>query len=75
MTYINCKKCKRPFAMDSSLYCESCIREENETFEKVRDYLYDNPNCNINQVSADTKVPVGKIFDYIRSGRIGLNSM
>jgi len=75
MSFANCKRCQKPFAVTDSQYCEPCSKIENEQFKKVREYLYEYPGYNVNQVSKATGVPVEKIFEYLRNGRIGLNSM
>ena len=74
MNFANCRKCKKPFVETSSQFCEVCQNIMSEEFRNIRDYLYSNPNCDINQVAQATKIPVRRIFDYIREGRIGLNS-
>ncbi|MCL2566185.1 MAG: hypothetical protein FWE24_10360 [Defluviitaleaceae bacterium] len=73
MNFANCRGCKKPFVKISSLYCEACLKAEEELFKSVRDYLYEHPGSDINKVAAATGIPVRKIFDYIRDGRIGLS--
>jgi len=75
MNFANCRGCKKPFVKIISSYCEECLKAEDEFFKLIRDYLYDNPGCNVNQLSEATGISARKIFDYIKDGRIGLSSM
>ena len=67
----NCKRCGKVFIVAFEPYCRDCLEVEEELFREVRDYLYSNPGSDVSCVSKATGVPVNKILEYIRSGRIG----
>ena len=53
-------------------YCTACQKIEDEIFIKIRDFIYNNPTSNASIVSEGTGIPVAKILDLIREGRIEL---
>ena len=68
----NCKACNRAFftAIASYMYCSQCSEAEEETFRSVRDYLYSHPRSTALDIYEAIGVPVAKILDYVREGRI-----
>ena len=71
MSYLeNCKRCGKVFVTATEHYCHDCLLVEEALFRDVRDYLYSNPGSDITCVSKSTGVPVNKILEYIRNGRI-----
>ncbi|NLO82472.1 MAG: MerR family transcriptional regulator [Clostridiales bacterium] len=68
----NCKRCNRLFQFKGSKYCPHCILELDEMFIKVRDYLYENDDANIAQVSEATGVEEKIILEFLREGRLEL---
>ena len=67
---VNCPKCKKVFNKTFHPICDNCLQEEEVVFEKVREYLKDNPNINVQELSQATEVSTKKILDYVREGRI-----
>ena len=65
----NCARCGKVHNYPSK-YCKECLETEKELFDKVRDYLYDNPNATVEQVHIDTGVERKKIRQYIREDRL-----
>lgn len=77
MTMKNCSECGRIFAHPTSSICQDCKREDERDFEKVRDFLREYKDTDINVVSERTGVSVNKITRYLREGRLlssGLSS-
>lgn len=70
----NCRRCGRLYQYINSKYCPFCRRELDELFEKVRDYIYDNPDANVMEVSAHTGVEEDLILEFLREGRLELKS-
>ena len=70
--FSNCKKCDKAFAvtLKEKYYCASCSSIEEETFKDVREYIYKYPGSTPHEVAAATNLPVQKILDYIREGRV-----
>jgi len=50
--------------------CPDCIKKEEELFDKVRDFLYENPNSSLEEVTEATGVDVKKILDFLKEGRL-----
>ena len=68
----NCKRCNRLFQFSGIKYCPKCVLELDEMFMKVRDYLYENEDANIAQVSEATGVEEKIILEFLREGRLEL---
>lgn len=72
MALQKCKMCGKLIGETPSGYCENCktLAPEFSNLHKVKDYLYEFPNSNIQTVSIDTGVSVTEICKYIRDGAI-----
>ena len=70
MEVVNCPRCGRVFTRINKPVCPACVKEDEETFEKVRTYIKDNPMCTLVSLSEETKVSVKRIVQYIRDGRL-----
>lgn len=70
MNIKNCKKCGKIYNYDGFSICYHCRNEENEIFQKVREYIYDNSDADINKVSEATEVPTKKILEFLRQGKL-----
>lgn len=66
----NCPKCGRVFAMIRESICPKCVKEAEATFEKVRDFIKENPNMTIKEVAEECDVSYKRILTYIRDGRV-----
>lgn len=67
----NCRKCGKMFTYTgNSAFCQVCVRKEEEDYQKVKEYLYDNPGASMNEVSSVTGVSVEKIMRFLREGRL-----
>lgn len=69
------KKCKGCGALFDSMglpFCGKCMQEIDYKYKIVRDYLYDNPNETIEQVSAQTDTPEWMIMYFLRDGRLNM---
>jgi len=61
------------FARVNAPLCPDCIKDEEVAFQKLREYLNDNPSNRIATVSKDTGVPMKRILKYIQEGRIEMS--
>ncbi|WP_026895472.1 TIGR03826 family flagellar region protein [Clostridiisalibacter paucivorans] len=68
----NCRKCGKIYQYDGFKICPTCRKEDEIDFQKVKDYLYDNPNATIQMVSEETEVSEKKILRYLKEGRLEL---
>ncbi len=73
MAVKNCTRCGRMFQAEGvSKLCDRCRDNDEEDFKVVREYVYDNPNSNIPDVSENTGVPEDKILKFLRQGKLVL---
>lgn len=67
----NCKSCGAMFnSVNRERLCPSCTKKLEETFIKVKEYIRENPNATIAQVSDDNDVSVNQIRNWIREERL-----
>lgn len=50
--------------------CEPCRKIDTEIFEKVKEYIYSNPDATIKDTSEATGVKIRKITKYIRENKL-----
>ncbi|PWK16191.1 TIGR03826 family flagellar region protein [Tumebacillus permanentifrigoris] len=72
MALANCKRCGRLYNKINSFVesCTVCIKEDDEKFFQVRDYLQEQRRATMYEVSDATGVDVSLIIRFIREGRI-----
>ncbi|MDR1540045.1 MAG: MerR family transcriptional regulator [Clostridiales bacterium] len=70
MEIVNCPRCGKVFAKIKSPYCPACQAEEEKTFQRLKEYVFEHPNCNISELSEGTQVNAKKILGYLREGRL-----
>ena len=70
----NCPRCGKVFVMVVESICPSCVKEEENIFEKVREYIKENPNKTIKEVADANDVSIKRILQYVRDGRINATS-
>jgi len=68
----NCKHCNRLFQYQSSKYCPNCVIELDKVFMVIREYIYENPDSTIVEVSENTGVDNEIIMDFLREGKLEL---
>jgi len=67
----NCKECGKIFQYDGiSKLCYQCRKKDDERFNTVKQYLYENPKSSIEKVSEETGVSKETILRYLREGRL-----
>lgn len=70
----NCAKCGRIFQyLIGAPICPKCKEKEEEEFQLVKTYIYDNKNANMMEVSNQTGVQMKLIERFIREGRLMLS--
>ena len=66
-----CKQCKKMFQyMVGPVICPRCKQVQEEQFQKVKEYLRENPGATMNTVSAETSVPIKLIQAFLKEGRL-----
>ena len=53
--------------------CDGCRKKLEQKFQEVKQYLDENPNASVNQVSEDNDVSVKQIKQWIREERLSLS--
>jgi len=67
----NCRKCGRIFNyIGGTPICPVCRKEEEDDFQKVKRYLYENPGASITQVSTELDITIEKIKRFLKDGRL-----
>lgn len=75
METIVCKKCKKLFNyIGGEKICPICREELEETFQKVKKYLRENPNTSSNEICEVCDVSIKQIEKWIREERLELAS-
>lgn len=70
----NCPICGKIFVYNMKKMCPDCAKKDEDDFEKVRDYLYENPGATIEEVSEQTEVDTKKILEFLKEGRLMLKN-
>lgn len=71
MDIINCKKCGRLFqSISSKKICPVCEKALEDKFTEVREYIRDNPDVTIMEVSREMEVSVEQIKQWVREERL-----
>jgi len=68
-----CEVCGRIIEASSSGLCHRCGDQDEEHFEKVRDFIKQHPQVSIPVVAEATNVSESSIREMIRDGRLKLN--
>jgi len=66
----NCEECNRVFSHPTRRLCVSCFQKRQDTFNKVKEYLQENPSASVAEVSTATEVELETIYEFIREGRL-----
>ena len=70
---VNCPRCGKLFSRVKSPICPSCEKEEEQTFQQIRQFIDDNENCTLSELSKGTGVSQKKILRYIHEGRLEIS--
>ena len=74
MNIIQCRLCKKPFQSLGGTTCPECLEKIDRDFITVRDYIYENPNSNMEKISEDTEVDKAIILHLLKEGRLSLET-
>ena len=50
-------------------------KDDGDTFNKVREYLYNNPNSSVLDVAEATAIPRSRILKYLKEGKLVNNAV
>ncbi len=65
-----CNICNKLFYSFGAGNCPECTEKTEKDFEKVRDYIYENQNANVVEISQKTGVSEKAILSYLKDGRL-----
>lgn len=67
----NCKKCNRIFQyLTGAQLCQACKDIEEDEFQKIKQYLKENPKASMTEVSETLDISIEKITKFLRDGRL-----
>lgn len=70
MSLTNCKRCGTLIPSVGTRLCPDCLQAEDEEYHRLREYVRKHPEAPVMQVSKETGVPVARIYDLVRKGKL-----
>ena len=71
MNLRNCSRCGKMFNyVAGPPICEPCKKAAEEDFQKVKQYIAENPHASLKQISEDNEVTTKQIQQWIREERL-----
>ena len=70
LQYKTCKSCGRIFQSAGADVCPECLREMEEQFKVIKDYLYQKPGASVEEISKETGIDEKLILHFLREGRL-----
>lgn len=71
MNIRNCTRCGKIYNYDGfNKVCHNCRQDDENDFQKVKEYLDEFPGATVSQVSEETEVSAKKIIEFLRNGRL-----
>lgn len=71
MNVSNCKNCGRLFnAISRERICPNCQKQLDEKFVVVKEFLRENPNSSVDEVSKECEVSTKQIRQWVREERL-----
>jgi len=70
MPISNCIRCGSVFSRTNKFICADCLRKEEADFQKIADWLRDNPGQTIQALSEATGIEKREILRWIRENRL-----
>lgn len=75
LSVLNCRRCGRIFRSENRMIiCPICVKELEESFDIVKEYVYENPTATIVEVAKDTEVSMEQIKKWVREERLILTN-
>lgn len=70
LQYKQCKYCGTIFQSAGGNECPRCMKEKEEKFTVIKEYLYKNQGASVAEISAATGVDEKLILYFLRDGRL-----
>ncbi len=75
MNVKNCRKCGRIFNyIAGPMICPQCLEKKEEEFQKVKQYIRENPDATVASTSEACEVEVQQIKQWVREERLTFSS-
>lgn len=65
-----CRTCGKIFQFRGNYQCQECVRAADEKFVTVRNYMFDNPSANMQEICDTCDVDEEVVLRWIREGRL-----
>lgn len=65
-----CARCSKLFDFRGNRFCPTCVRELDDIFLKVRQYIYDNPKTNMDDLCDTCGAEEDDVLQWLREGRL-----
>ena len=65
-----CRRCRKIFNYISNPNCPVCVRELDEIFHNVRNYLYEHPKADMEELCEQTDADEEEVITWLREGRL-----
>ncbi len=70
----NCKQCGKVFNyIGGTPICPDCMKQAEEKFDDVKQYIYDHPRCGMQEVSKEMEVSVAQIRKWLKEERLAFS--
>ena len=69
----NCRRCGKLFVYTGIPLCMQCVEQDEELFERVKEYIESHPRCTTIEVAEALDIPVEKILQFLREGKLELS--
>ena len=69
-----CTHCGSLFNSYGTKVCAECADKLDEMFVELREFVYDNPNVGVKEISKKTGIETKIILEFLRQGRLEINS-
>jgi flagellar operon protein (TIGR03826 family) len=67
----NCKECGKLFNyIGGEPLCQTCLKKMDDKFAQVKEYIYDHPKADVQEVAEENDVTTGQIRKWIREERL-----
>ncbi|HHY71384.1 MAG TPA: MerR family transcriptional regulator, partial [Thermoanaerobacterales bacterium] len=67
-------QCGKLFVYSHRNLCPECLKKDEQEFDLVRDFLYDNPQASLEEISEATGISTKNILEYLKEGRLMLRN-
>ncbi|MDL2237823.1 MerR family transcriptional regulator, partial [Christensenellaceae bacterium OttesenSCG-928-K19] len=73
-SFRTCQWCGGIYTYMGNPLCPKCVKEQEEDFQKVKKYLYENPGAGVEEVVEETEVDIKRVMHFLREGRLEMKN-